>query len=120
MKRILIVDDQQEILTVLKKLVTQLGYDGTTADNWTDALQLFEESDYDLVMLDVHMPGRNGFQVAKEIRTQKPEQKIVIMTGLDPGTVHQTLQEIEADFNEMLYKPFRVAQIQAILQRVFD
>ena len=119
MKKILIVDDQQEILTLLSKLMTQLGHDSATADNWQDANRLFDEADYDLVMLDVHMPGRNGFEVAKAFRIQKPEQKIVIMTGLDPGTVHQTLKEIEVDFNEMLYKPFRIPQIQSILHRVF-
>ncbi|MCK5146332.1 response regulator [bacterium] len=120
MKRILIIDDQKEVLHVLKKVVTKLGYEGITADNWEDA-EIFSESDpVDLIMLDIHMPGRSGFEIAKDIKTQKPEQKIVIMTGLDPATVHQKLEETEVDFNELLFKPFRIPEIQRILHKLLN
>lgn len=118
MKRILIVDDQREVLTVLEKFMMQLGYEAITTDDSEQVLPLLEDRDIDLVMLDIHMPGRNGFLVAKDIHHHMPQQKIAIMTGLDPGTVFAKLKEEEVDFDELIYKPFNFFQIRQILQKL--
>ena len=77
MKKILVVDDEQEILNLFKRFLSRLGYDATVTDSWETALQKFADEVFDLIILDVHMPGKDGFQLAKEIKNAKPEQKIL-------------------------------------------
>ncbi len=73
MKRILIVDDEKDILDFFKRFLTKIGLDPDITDSWEMALEKFHAEPYDLVILDVHMPGRDGFQIAKEMRKTKPE-----------------------------------------------
>jgi len=120
MKRILIVDDQKEVLNVLNKLIAHLGHEGIITDDWQHALEVIKTEPIDLVLLDIHMPGRDGFLVAKDIHSAKPSQKIAIMTGLDPETVFAKLQAEEVDFDELIYKPFNFHQIQQILHRLLS
>jgi DNA-binding NtrC family response regulator len=118
MHNILIVDDEQQVLDVLQKLMAKLGYGCYPINNWEDASLKMDDEDFDLVMLDIHMPGQDGLQIAKEIRSRYPKQKIIIMTGLDPHTVFEKAQELDADFNEIVYKPFNFYQISQILSRL--
>lgn len=117
-KRILVVDDEVEILEVLQRYLTKLGYEVETANGWESALTKYENSTYDLICLDVHMPGRDGFQIAKEIRANNLNQKIVIITGLSPSQVFQYFKENEVDLNDVLYKPFNFRKVKSILARV--
>ena len=115
MKRILVVDDEQEVLYVFKRLLEQMQYEFTTCDNWEDALKAYSEKSYDLAILDVHMPGRDGFQIAKEMRMHNPKQKIMIVTGLSAGDAYQFLSSSDADVNEVLYKPFSVEKVKTMI-----
>ncbi len=119
-EHILVVDDEIEILDVLKRYLTKLGYTVETADGWEPALENYDNNQYDLICLDVHMPGRDGFQIAKEIRSNNPDQKIIIITGLSPGQVFQYFKENEVDLNDVLYKPFNFRKVKSILRRVLS
>ena len=117
MKRILVVDDEKEILSILQRFFDKLGYESYTTDSWETALERFYDEAFDLVVLDVHMPGRDGFQIAKEMKVSKPDQKILIITGLDPGEAYKYLSEVDVDVCDVLYKPFSFGKMKKIITK---
>ncbi|PLV60012.1 response regulator [Thermotoga sp. KOL6] len=81
MKKILIVDDEPNMRELLKEELTEEGYTVETAEDGKEALEKFLSGDYDLVILDIEMPGMNGLEVAGEIRRRKKDAKIIILTA---------------------------------------
>ena len=120
MKNILVVDDEHDVLNVLGRFFERLGHKAEISDSWEIALAKYEQEKFDLVILDVNMPGMDGFQVAKQIRSRNPDQKILIITGLDAGTAYSHLSATEVDVNEILYKPFSLKKLQPVLNRLLD
>ena len=66
--RILLVDDEKKITTVLKAYLQQDGFQVTTALNGIIALTLFKENPYDLIILDLMLPGMSGTEICREVR----------------------------------------------------
>ena len=73
-QRILVIDDDTQILNVLKGFLTHMGYEAIVTDSWEEGIRLFEKEEFSLIILDVHMPGRDGFQVARELKTKNTDQ----------------------------------------------
>ena len=67
-KKILVVDDDELVLIALETLLVPSGYDVTTASSGQDALEKLNQGTFDLLMLDIIMPGMNGFELCKKIR----------------------------------------------------
>ena len=122
MKKILVVDDEVEVLSVFERFLDQLGYDPEVLDKWEEALERFQEEHFDLVILDVHMPGKDGFHLAKEMKELKPEQKILMITGLSAGDAYRYLASLDEEFNvnEVLYKPFTMKKVKKILTKILN
>ena len=120
MKTILIIDDEDTILDVLRRFLEKIGYVVSTAKTWEMGFEYLDSHTFDLVMLDVHMPGKDGFQVSKEIRAMRPGQRIIIMTGLQAGSVYDYYTSSEADFDDIVYKPFSFDKIKQIVERVLE
>ena len=114
MKKILVVDDEREVLSFLESL----NYDPYVTDSWEEAMKVFSRESFDLVILDVHMPGRDGFQVAKEMKDRKPDQQILVMTGLDAGEAYEYLRKTDVEVTEVIYKPFKLDKIQLMLEEL--
>lgn len=115
-KRVLVVDDEKEILAILKRFLIRIGYEPFTTDSWETAMEHFYEESFDLAVLDVHMPERDGFQIAKEMKTAKPEQKILIFTGLDPSEAYGYLSHADVEVDDLLYKPFCFRKMQRVIE----
>lgn len=81
--KILWADDEQELMAPFRIQVEQLGYSVEMVSNGVDALELFSTSVYDAVILDENMPGKNGLDVLVEMKRQRPETPIVMMTKSD-------------------------------------
>lgn len=120
MKRVLVVDDEKEVLYVFERVLEQMGHESVVCDSWETALEQFYDEAFDLVILDVHMPGRDGFQIAKEMRSAKPKQRIMIVTGLDAGQAFSYFQAAGVDVNEILYKPFSIPKVKNLITKVMD
>jgi CheY-like chemotaxis protein len=119
MPKVLVIDDEQEVLRTLKRQLEHLGFDTETTDSWETGLDRFTHQQYDLVVLDVHMPGIDGFRLARRMKKEKPNQKILIMTGLSAGEAFKYLEDADVDVDEILYKPFSFQKIREILQNIF-
>lgn len=118
MKTVLVVDDEKEVLNFFKLFLSKIGYKTDLTDSWELALEKYYEVDFDLIILDLHMPGRDGFQIAKEMKHAKPDQKILIMTGLGAGDVFTYLSSAGVDVDDILYKPFSIDKVKSVISKV--
>ena len=80
-KKILVVDDEQNIRFLLKEELTDEGYDVITADNGEIALKMIEEKKPDLVTLDIKMPGEDGLSILREIRETEYDLPVIICSA---------------------------------------
>ena len=121
MKKFLVIDDELVMLKLIQRYSERMNFIPTLCDTWEEGMKQFDENTYDLVILDIHMPGKDGFQLAKEIRAAKPDQVILIITGLGAGDVfsYYSTGENEVDFNDIIYKPFSFEKFQAIVANLF-
>ena len=102
--KLLIVDDEPDIVFYLEELLTYKGYDIITASSGTEALTRITQDQPDLVLLDVNLPGMNGFDVCKKVR-ETPSTAllpVVMLTGVMP---EERIQGIEAGADDFLPKP---------------
>jgi CheY-like chemotaxis protein len=114
--RILLVDDEESMLTLLKEVVQLLGYDPITAADGTLALRQFHESPVDLVITDIHMPGISGLDLLRQIKKQNPEVPVVLITGLSSSRFRDAAREHHAD--GFISKPFRIDDLRNCIQRL--
>jgi len=84
MARILVAEDDELVANVVLAMLRSGGYEVVLAKNGTEAVRIFGEQQFDLVLCDVHMPGKDGLEVTEEIRRAAPDMPIVSMTGSYP------------------------------------
>lgn len=117
--KILLVEDDLSFGSVLKDYLTIKDYDVTLAVNGEDGLQKFNENEFDLCILDVMMPKKDGFTLAKEIKEMNPSVPIVFLTARDMREDVLNGYKIGAD--DYITKPFDsellLYKIKAIIQR---
>ena len=105
---IMVVDDDQTVLRLLDRILKPAGYDVILASDGGSALKLAEQHSPDLVILDIMMPGLNGFQVLEFIR-EKSEVPVIMLTGVvEPISVYQSVN-LGAD--DYVRKPFRTREL---------
>lgn len=111
--RILVVDDEAMIRLTLEMLLRRRGYAVTIASIGAEALALIEQQPFDLLLLDLKMPGMSGIEVAQRARALQPAAKILILTGSSQieGVVNEPHDE---QFEFML----KTASPQEVLERV--
>jgi len=104
-KRVLIAEDVLNSLTLLAYLVQKSGYEAITAENGEEALEKAKQEKPDLILLDIMMPHRNGYEVCRELRQHPDTQNIHIM--LISARAQETDQRLgfDAGANEYLTKP---------------
>jgi DNA-binding response OmpR family regulator len=115
---ILVVDDNPDNAHIIRDYLGARGYPITVAYNGDDALKAFEEVKPALVLLDVMMPGRDGWQVCREMKqhpTLGRSVRVVMVTALDDWVnKRQALQTGADDFVE---KPFELSKLVAAVER---
>lgn len=116
--KILLVDDEKNILTVLKAYLQQEGYFVTTAMNGQTALTLFKESHFDLVLLDLMLPGLSGEEVCQEIRKISATPIIMLTAKVEE---EERISGLQIGADDYITKPFSprevVARVRAVLRR---
>lgn len=111
--RILVVDDESTIRLTLEMLLRRRGYAVTSASNGVEALALIEQHPFDLLLLDLKMPGLSGIDIAQRARALHPEVGVLILTGSSQiaGIPEDPLSD---EFGFML----KTASPQEVLDRV--
>jgi len=105
-KRILVVDDEPQIRRIMRTVLVAKRYEVTEAECGEDALKLIRSEKYDLMLLDINMPGMTGLEVCREIRASS-DIPIVIMSAGEESRA----KALEVGANDYLKKPFGVSQI---------
>jgi DNA-binding response OmpR family regulator len=112
--RVLIVDDEERIRRVLGRILHGINIVADTAANGTDAVALTTSRAYDLVILDLLMPGQDGFTTLTEIMHRRPDQAVLVLSCLtDPESKMASLG-LGAD--DYVPKPFHVGELVARVQ----
>ena len=117
-KRILIVDDEQDLCEILHVNLVAEGYEAEVAYSATEALRK-EVGSFDLLVLDVMMPGMSGFDMVRQIRTSGIATPVIFLTARDAE--EDKLEGFEAGADDYISKPFSVreltARVRAVLAR---
>jgi CheY-like chemotaxis protein len=114
-RRVLIVDDNLDAAATLDQLMRSLGHETRVAHNGTDALSLADQFKPQVVLLDIGMPGMNGYEVAAQLRKRGRAMKIVAVTGW--GTEDDRSRSAQAGFDLHLVKPVDEAALQRIIEQ---
>lgn len=121
MKRILIVDDEEHILELLEYNLEQEGYEPIKADTGEKAIEILEKEEVDLVLLDWMLPGINGIDVLKNIRSSDKINKLPVILLTAKGDEISKVVGLEVGADDYLTKPFSIhelfARIKAVLRR---
>ncbi len=112
--KILLAEDEQRMSRALCEILRQEGYEVSAVDNGEDALQEIESGIYDLVVLDVMMPRRNGYQVAKEARAAGIRTPILMLTA--KSELDDKVEGLDSGADDYLTKPFLTKELLARLR----
>ena len=100
--KILIVDNRQEVLVTLEKLLQQEGYTVETTQG-TNAFEKIENNKYHIILIDIEMPEMDGVELLSEIKKYDPMTQIIMMT--EHSTMDKILSSLEYGANDYIYKP---------------
>lgn len=120
--KILIIEDDQRVSELIKRGLEEQGYQTDVAFDGQMGRKLALGNSYDLIITDIILPKINGLDLCKEIRIEKPDMPIVMLTAL--GTTDDKVEGFDAGANDYLVKPFDFrelhARIRALLKRNID
>ncbi|MFZ0132401.1 MAG: response regulator [Desulfobacterales bacterium] len=115
MNRILLVDDEPDILRVLGISLRADGYEVQTASSGEEALAIFTRDMPELVLTDIKMPGMNGIEVLREVKKLSDEAEVIIITG--HGDIDSAVEALHYGASDFINKPVRDKQLTIALQR---
>jgi signal transduction histidine kinase len=113
--RLLIADDEPVIRELLARVVSDKGYDVTSADNGREALRKLQNEDFDVVFLDLRMPGIAGFDILSELAHRRQRMSVIIITGY--GSLDTAREAMWNGCCDYITKPFDIADINRALDR---
>lgn len=108
---ILIVEDDQSVARFLERAVTEAGYGACVTGDGLHALELALRQDFDLILLDVMLPGLDGFQVCRRIRAARIAVSILIITARD--TLDDKIAGLDSGADDYIVKPFQLGELLA-------
>ncbi|MBU0513199.1 MAG: two-component system response regulator [Proteobacteria bacterium] len=115
-KKILVVDDDPRNRELLEALLTPLGYQTLMAENGEDALEQVRLHAPDLILLDVMMPGLDGFEVTRRLKGDERTRSIPVVMVTALQNVEHRIEALEAGANDFMSKPVDRAELQATVQ----
>lgn len=111
MTRILIAEDEERIVSFLEKGLKAAGYTTLAVGTGPDALALARDDSFDLLILDLGLPGLDGHEVLRGVRARGERLPVVILTARD--SVEHTVQGLEGGADDYVTKPFRFEELLA-------
>ena len=119
MDRICLVEDEDKVSSFIKKGLNEHNYEVDIAPSAEDALDLIQLADYNLVILDVMLPGMSGIEMLRQVRKQYPQLPVLMLSAL--GTIDDKVNGLQSGSDDYLVKPFHfnelLARIEALLRR---
>ena len=120
--RILLVEDEKNVAAFIKKGLEEETYTVNVAEDGPEGLLMATSADFDLIILDIMLPGMNGIEVCKTLRAKGINKPILMLTAVD--SVERKVEGLESGADDYLVKPFAftelLARIKALLRRAPD
>jgi CheY-like chemotaxis protein len=117
-KKILVVDDDEDIRQMIKMELVNLGYDPECAQNGKEALELLAREEFPLILTDLRMPEIDGIELCMQIKERNPETVIYAFSGHVTGDEFYELEEM--GFDGLLCKPVSFKVLKHAIEGAFD
>jgi two-component system, OmpR family, copper resistance phosphate regulon response regulator CusR len=118
-RKILLVEDEQKIADTLKLGLTENGYEVDVAYDGNIGLKLFESNHYNIVVLDINLPGMNGYKLCKIIRSKNAQVPVIMLTAM--SALNDKIEGYDAGADDYIIKPFEfrelLMKIRVLLKR---
>jgi len=118
MSEILVVDDDRELRDNLREVLSAEGFDVVVAGNGDEALEMVKTRAFDLVLLDLVMPGLSGLETLLLLRRQQPQLKVVMVTAF--STIENAVEAMRRGADDYLTKPFKISDLLMTVKRVLE
>lgn len=119
-RRILVVDDQQDILELAAQVLRGAGYAVSTADSGSGALDRVSEEPFDLLLLDINMPGMDGWETLRLIRADDRLDTLPVVMFSIKGEVRDKVHGMQGGALDYITKPFEVDELLERVRRIFE
>ena len=113
---VLVIDDEKNIRTTLQQVLESAGYEVATAVNGEDGLSKLSKSRFDMVLLDMKLPGMDGIDVLRRMRETNYETPVAIITAY--GTIENAVEAMKLGAVDYLRKPFSGSEIKELVERI--
>ena len=121
-RKILLVEDEQKIADALKQGLAEHGFHVGVAYDGRIGLKLFETQDFNLVVLDINLPGINGYELCKTIRSRNAQVPVIMLTAL--SSLNDKIEGYDAGADDYVIKPFEfrelLMKIRVLLKRTMN
>lgn len=115
-KKILIVDDEENARIGLSRLLSQEGYEVSCAGNGFEALAHLRQHSCNLVISDIHMPEMNGLNFLRELSRTHPSINVIMMTA--HGGVETYLEAMNMGAFEYIHKPLKLEELKSVMKKL--
>lgn len=109
--RLLIVEDEKQLCDTIAKSLYAAGYEVDTCYNGDEALDYVLTEEYDLIVLDLNLPGRDGMDILRELRQDNDETKVIILSAR--SQISDKVEGLDASANDYMEKPFHLQELEA-------
>jgi CheY-like chemotaxis protein len=117
-RRVLVVEDNKSVQNALSLMLSSMGFEVALADNGFEALAVFLDGSFDLVLTDLQMPMMDGSSLAHFIKDISPNTPIILLTGADMETVWKKAKSESID--SVIYKPFKIIDFEKTVQGALE
>ncbi|GKT08836.1 sigma-54 dependent transcriptional regulator [Desulforhabdus sp. TSK] len=116
--RVLVVDDELDFLETIVKRLKRRKVDATGVDSGKKALEILEKQHFDVVILDVRMPGMDGIETLKEIKRVRPLMEVIMLTG--HASVESGMQGMQLGAFDYVLKPADIDELLEKVQQAYE
>jgi DNA-binding NtrC family response regulator len=117
LKRILVVDDEENARMALSKILTREGYDVASAGNGYEALNYLRDKEVELIITDINMPEMNGMAFLRELNRSHPASNVIMITAY--GEVESYIEAMNLGAFEYINKPVKFEELNKIIHKIF-
>lgn len=116
--RVLVIDDEERIQKACFRLLTQEGCDVEMAENGIKGLAMLEDKHFDIILLDLMMPGMSGLDVLADIKSRRPDTVVIIITGY--ATIEHSIETMKKGAFDFLSKPFSPPELRLVISKAIE
>ncbi len=112
---VLLAEDDDDLRTAVADQLAAAGFAVTTAADGQEAMNLLDQSVFDIALLDIRMPGKDGLEVLRHLKLTSPATRSIMLTGVDDFSV--AIESVKLGANDYITKPFALQDLLACIKK---